>query len=187
MRSFEERIAEIDRRSKKIIQARRQRLKWIGVACIPLALCVAASGAWMLPAVMFPDFGNQNAGMNNSGGECVVPEEEGCSVEVSGNGVSGFFTSTEDVQRILGLIDGAAEVPEMSNKDFHYGMTEGDAAAGEQENETETGYFIRVRQGDGTAKAYLLLRSWLIDQDTGKVFFLEEKASLELKEALGIG
>jgi len=49
MRNFEERKAEVFRRSEKRIKARKQRRNHILMACIPLALCLAILSAFLFP------------------------------------------------------------------------------------------------------------------------------------------
>ena len=47
MRSFEQRIEEINRRSEKILKERKKRRKYILAACIPLVLCLTLAIAWL--------------------------------------------------------------------------------------------------------------------------------------------
>ncbi len=68
MRSFEERIAEIHRRSEKILQARKKRRRILTASCLTLAICVVSLGLWQAPSAdsnaMAPDaaMGQNQAG-----------------------------------------------------------------------------------------------------------------------------
>ncbi len=65
MRSFDERIAEINRRSDAILQRRKQQKKRFLTACVPLALCLVVCSAWVLPSIM-PTRSNDPSGMPES-------------------------------------------------------------------------------------------------------------------------
>ncbi len=48
MRTHEERMAEIRRRSEEQIKLRKKRSRRILMACIPLVMCIGILGAWLL-------------------------------------------------------------------------------------------------------------------------------------------
>lgn len=49
MRSQEERMAEIRRRSNMLIEERKKKRKIIWATCVPLILCVVIGGLWLFP------------------------------------------------------------------------------------------------------------------------------------------
>lgn len=191
MKSFEERIAEINRRSEAILKQRRQRRKHILTVCIPLVLCVVVLMPIVPPAMCgssgtsaAPESSNEGStDIPNIGG---LPEADVGSVVISGKDISQTYTSPEDVQRILELISAIASAPETDGDEiWDYNFSEGSSGV-PGDTETENGYRLRISSGDGTSTEYLLLDSMLINQTAREVFRPEENVLSELKDALGI-
>ena len=119
MRELHECQAEVFRRSEKRIKERKQRRNHILMVCIPLILCVTIFGGLFLPNL--DDFkgapeSSDELLYSGTGTEAVGGLFTG-SVEVSGNGVSSYYTSVENVQGIMRLINGVVAVPETNDGD----------------------------------------------------------------------
>ena len=109
------------------------------------------------------------------------------SVEVSGNGVSSYYTSVENVQGIMRLINGIVAVPETNDgDDLRDYITDESTSTDANENYQENCYKIVVKRSDGTSTEYLLVGSRLIDQTTQQEYPVREDTMKDLKNALGI-
>lgn len=191
MRDLNECQAEVFRRSEKRIKERKQRRKHILMACIPLVLCITMFSAFVLPAMMPAGSGDKNAapesfdeqysGALGEDGEGILVAG---SVEVSGNGISCYYTSVEDVQSIIGLLNGIVAVPETDDADDMESNASADTSR--DESYEDNGYKIVVKRSDGTTAEYLLIGTMLIDQATQEEFPIDEETYFELKDALGI-
>lgn len=101
MRTFEERIAEIDRRSQQIRNQRKQRRKHILTACVPVVLCVTACFFWW----QFPD---RTAPLERIPDipETVVSESQFSytssvdRIEISGPGISRTLTEAAEIEKV---------------------------------------------------------------------------------------
>lgn len=189
MRNFEERKAEVFRRSEKRIKERRARRNHILMACIPLVLCLTIFGAFLFPQMddlkQAPESSNEQffgaMGTDEVGGLFAG------SVEVSGNGVSSYYTSVENVQGIMRLINGIVAVPETNDgDDLRDYITDESTSTDKNENYQESCYKIVVKRSDKTSTEYLLVGSVLIDQTTQQEYPVSEDAMKDLKNALGI-
>ena len=189
MRNFEERKAEVFRRSEKRIKERKQRRNHMLMACIPLVLCLTIFGAFLFPQM--DDFKQAPESSNEQFSGAMGKDEVGGlfagSVEVSGNGVSSYFTSAENVQGIMRLINGIVAVPETNDgDDLRDYITDESTSTDANENYQENCYKIVVHRSDGTSTEYLLVGSRLIDQNTQQEFPVSEDTMKDLKDALGI-
>ena len=190
MRNFEERKAEVFRRSEKRIKERKQRRNHILMTCIPLVLCLTIFGAFLFPQLddlkQAPESNNEHYFSGAMGTEADGGLFAG-SVEVSGNGVSSYYTSVENVQGIMRLINGIVAVPETDDADKDENFVVEDSTSTELKGDhKENGYRILVKRSDGSSAEYLLVGSMLIDQATQNEFYMSEETSKELKDALGI-
>ena len=194
MRDFEERKAEVFRRSKKRIKEREQRRKHILLTCIPMVLCIMMLVVYVLPemrvenspdGVIVPEFSDTHP---------VTETVEDClnsllaeTVEVSGNGISRSYSSNRDVQQILGLIDEIVASPEINYDDSlrDYDISESTVTDLGDEFKAVS-YRIFVRHSDGSETEYLLIENMLIEQSTQEEFNMDETTCFALKDALGI-
>lgn len=189
MRELHECQAEVFRRSEKRIKERKQRRNHILMVCIPLILCVTIFGGLFLPnlddfkgapessdELLYSGTGTEAAGGLFTG-----------SVEVSGNGVSSYYTSVENVQGIMRLINGVVAVPETNDgDDLRDYITDESTSTDSNENYQENCYKILVKRSDGSSTEYLLVGSLLIDQTTQQEYPVGEATMKDLKNALGI-
>ena len=190
MRNLNECQAEVFRRSEKRIKERKQRRNHILMTCIPLVLCLTIFGAFLFPQLddlkQAPESNNEHYFSGAMGQEADDGLFAG-SVEVSGNGVSSYYTSVENVQGIMRLINGIVAVPETDDADKDENFVVEDSTSTELKGDhKENGYRILVKRSDGSSAEYLLVGSMLIDQATQNEFYMSEDTSKELKDALGI-
>jgi len=189
MRELHECQAEVFRRSEKRIKERKQRRNHILMVCIPLILCVTIFGGLFLPNL--DDFkgapeSSDELLYSGTGTEAVGGLFTG-SVEVSGNGVSSYYTSVENVQGIMRLINGVVAVPETNDgDDLRDYITDESTSTDSNENYQENCYKILVKRSDGSSTEYLLVGSLLIDQTTQQEYPVGEATMKDLKNALGI-
>ena len=189
MRELHECQAEVFRRSEKRIKERKQRRNHILMTCIPLVLCLTIFGAFLFPQL--DDFKQAPESSNEQFSGAMGKDEIGGlftgSVEVSGNGVSSYYTSVENVQGIMRLINGIVAVPETNDgDDLRDYITDESTSTDVNENYQENCYKIVVKRSDGTSTEYLLVGSLLIDQATQQEYPVSEDAMKDLKSALGI-
>ena len=189
MRNFEERKAEVFRRSEKRIKERKQRRNHMLMACIPLVLCLTIFGAFLFPQM--DDLKQAPESSNEQFSGAMGTDEDGGlfagSVEVSGNGVSSYYTSVENVQGIMRLINGIVAVPETNDgDDLRDYITDESTSTDKNENYQESCYKIVVKRSDKTSTEYLLVGSVLIDQTTQQEYPVSEDTMKDLKNALGI-
>ncbi|MBQ8810593.1 MAG: hypothetical protein IJZ69_09725 [Bacteroidales bacterium] len=190
MRELHECQAEVFRRSEKRIKERRARRNHILMACIPLVLCLTIFGAFLFPQMddlkQAPESGNEQyfgaMGTDTMGGVITG------SVEVSGNGISSFYSTEEDVLEIMQLINGIVAIPETESdgSDDRDYIADENHSTEQKENQKEKGYTILLKRGDGSSTEYLLLGSLLIDQTTQQEYPVREDTMKDLKNALGI-
>ena len=189
MRELHECQAEVFRRSEKRIKERKARRNHILMACIPLVLCLTIFGAFLIPQM--DDFKQAPESSNEQFSGAMGKDEVGGlfagSVEVSGNGVSSYYTSVENVQGIMRLINGIVAVPETNDgDDLRDYITDESTSTDKNENYQENCYKIVVKRSDRTSTEYLLVGSVLIDQATQQEYPVSEDALKDLKDALGI-
>ena len=191
MRDLNECQAEVFRRSEKRIKERKQRRNHILMACIPLVLCIAMLGAFVLPLNMNDKSAPESSNENYAGGTEAVQDGMGTlfagSVQVSGNGLSHSYGSVADVQKIIGLLNEIIAVPETNEGNDMDNATAEDSSSTDLKDEyRDKGYKILVKRSDGSSTEYLLVSSLLIDQATQQEFSIDEDTYNELKEVLGI-
>ena len=189
MRELHECQAEVFRRSEKRIKERKQRRNHMFMACIPLVLCLTIFGAFLFPQM--DDFKQAPESSNEQFSGAMGKDEVGGlfagSVEVSGNGVSSYFTSAENVQGIMRLINGIVAVPETNDgDDLRDYITDESTSTDANENYQENCYKIVIKRSDGNSTEYLIVGSVLIDQATQQEYPVKEDTMKDLKDALGI-
>ena len=187
MRSISECQAEVFRRSEMRIKARKKRRNNIRMACVPLVLCITIFSVVLVPAMMDKEFSGLNTSPENGSQGVIGTENNGLAlltgtVEVSGDEIYYRHTSAGNVQDIIGLLNGILATPEIQDEDIRDHAQRG----GTESAAYEKKYTIIVTRRDGKKEVYLLFGKILIDQDTQKMFQINEKTVLELKKALGL-
>ena len=174
MRSFEERLAQIQKRSKAILIKRKRRRILTG--CIALLVC-----GGVCVALWAPDRGTE--GMPNRGTILYASPGDvfssnvtvGGSVKVTGEGISWRYSAAENVQKISALLKKAQ-------------ITDNGAVILEsyEDNQGTEGYTITVTDSEGIQTEYILRRGLLTNCTTKETFAVPEMELSELMRLLGI-
>lgn len=180
MRSFEQRRAEIFRRSEERIKARKKRRCRVLAGCIPLVLCVCLYAAFVQGGNMWDTAGHmqdsdamENMGIDSNGAFSG-------KVQVSGGGVSLTYTDQSGVSEILGIIAGITAVPETVLE------AEANTVAVPEDAVREEGYVLICTDAQGSVTEYILTGSVLIERTTLTEHVLTEKEQDALRNVLGI-
>lgn len=108
MRNFDERKAEIFRRSENRIKERKRNRNRILALCVPLCLCIAILSVIYLPDMMIsPDKSNTAEDMNMAGG---VENSSGfiyTSFEITSTKVAKSDTDKQNIENIYNIIQSA--------------------------------------------------------------------------------
>ena len=136
MRSFEERKAEVFRRSEnRIIERRRNRKQFLTI-CIPLCLIVITFSFTMFPGALFDGTDSAEKNMGSLSGELEDKEmaqdsgmaHDFISVDVTGMGTQSQYRSTiTDANSISGIFEEIYHIliPYESHQDIVGGLAEG--------------------------------------------------------------
>ncbi len=188
MRSFEQRMTEIRRRSDVILRKRKKRQRAMLALSVPLVLCAGLLGLF---------FGG-NGVARDEAYEMVVPGgangighiESSYSytgsveIRVTGNGKERIYKDSEEAMQIAVILFGNTDfsgAPNETVSEFAEGSANGDDLAG---GLGEQDYQIRLIRGDGSEVVYRLNGDKLIREDT-QIPLNTEKLK-ELKVLLGI-
>ncbi len=195
MRNLEERMAEIDRRSK-IIEERRRRRGYILSACIPVVLCLGIGATFALLPGGASNEGAVIEGELNNRVESV--ETSITQIRVTGNGELRTHTDPTLVSRIWKCLDAVDTVfIQSGSTDVSLrGETEDDLI-GDPDSEgsvsdwitdsADVGYTITLTMQDGETEELHLVENILVNRTTQKVYLLKKQELAALQEALGIG
>lgn len=184
MRSFEQRLAEIDRRSKQIYSQRKQRRKRILTACIPAVLCISLFAAFLLPS----GAANRAPGTQENLTEEIVQHPGNGSntgsieqIQVSGADEVHIYTDTGRICAILEQLHVLTE------------KTSGENYSGSSNTPSEPLYAmgstctIRLTLKHGEVHTYQLTGHRLTDMQTGCTYTLTQTELAALNEALWVG
>ena len=198
MRNFEERKAEVFRRSEKRIKERKQRRNHILMACIPLVLCITILGAFLRPNVT-PDGaldpGETSPVVNGMGSPIQAPSMicPIADITVSGDGFSRSFSKAEDRLLISELLYAyAAEATESDGNDNE--ASPGDGAVYEEHTEDMSGisnfenaaYTITTVTYEGVKTEYQFVGKTLTNLTINQTYKLTQTQANELRNLLGI-
>ena len=195
MRNFEERLAEIGRRSQQIKKKRMMRNRVLAL-CVPLLLCLT------LPLLAGVEWGKPtSAGAENfaagtreelhletqAAAGFVLSVQE---IRVEGDNIRITHDDAETLEAVLGLLTKLTPiVPESTGTTYtataptyevQWNGSENPAVAME-----ETGYRFFVVYEGGTDE-YVLQGTMLKNVQTGQIYVLTERDCFDLKDALGI-
>lgn len=189
MRSLEERIAEIYRRSEMIVAQRKKRRKHILMACIPLVLCLSVFAAFVLLAMMPAGAKDAAAPENMRADASGSYGLYASKVKVTGSGLALIHTRQSEVLKISDYISQCTmETPE--NYEAANGAA-GKAESADSDYESiadtvSTGYSVTLIWEDGSKTEYLLDGDTLIHVSTGRYYPLSLTQANELKILLGL-
>lgn len=177
MRNFEERLAEISRRSEAILLQRKKRKKQILTVCIPLVLCAVVAIPFLLP---------KSPKKQSGSAELVTLQEDSSNQK---NSINESLTVTTDFTAIK--ITNLSQTYSLTNQtqiaqisDFVYNSTENFESYETQEDAEgnppvdnsalpEGDFLIRMYAGEEEKESYRLSDGCiLVDNKTGKAYRL---------------
>ena len=195
MRNFEERKAEVFRRSEKKIKERKQRRNHILMACIPLVLCITLLGAFL-----FPGATPEDPSFNGSAGGGLTEEKfESLSCPIAKITVTGgnFSQTYKEVEDLLLISD---QLYSYGSRGSETNGTTDDGIASEGEDRKENAddvwgsvadsaniaYTITLITHEGVKTEYQLAGKTLKNLTTKQTHNLSQTQVNELYELLGI-
>ena len=195
MRNFEERKAEVFRRSEKKIKERKARRNHILMACIPLVLCITLLGAFL-----FPGATPEDPGFNGSAGGGLTEEKfESLSCPIAKITVTGgnFSQTYKEVEDLLLISD---QLYSYGSRGSETNGTTDDGIASEGEDRKENAddvsgsvadsaniaYTITLITHEGVKTEYQLVGKTLKNLTTKQTYNLSQTQVNELYELLGI-
>lgn len=187
MRNFEDRMAEISRRSDQRIRERKNLRRRVLAACVPLVMCVFLGGAYLMGRGI--EIGNGDIAVED---QAVAPENTAQDF-LSSVTVEESFTYTvqqdrqavEKVQRILEQII-SSEITASHNQSDSQADRAGCLPDPYQEYSIRKEYSITCVDPQGNETSYLLSGMSLTDCRSGKIYGLTGKQRTDLLNALGI-
>ena len=188
MRNFEERKAEIFRRSELKMKQKRQRRNRFIACGVPVFICIVglAVGSFVLkPTKMQNAEGEKGDGLPNMS-ETPISN----SMTVSSNDYSIYLTGYEETQikEVQGVLrdiiySGEKENTALQN-DNQAGQT--DSNKGTTSEDVVSSYMIRIRRDDGVIENYLLNETSLVNLETKVEYSLSEEQTETIRQALEI-
>lgn len=182
--NFEQRMAQIQRRSEEIIRQRKIRNRRILTICVPSVLCIGICAAVLLPAK--PKAPAPETRLES------VQQSQLCSIakiQVSGDDVSRTYTEAEAVILITNQLSRYTQSSESNTaQDItteSVDDTESSQVTGAP-SVSATGYTITLYLHDGTTTEYYLLGTTLKNTRTQESYPLTQKQLTELKALLGL-
>lgn len=199
MRNFEERKAEVFRRSEKRIKERKQRRNHILMACIPLVLCITILGAFLRPNVTpdgAADPGDTRPVVDGMSHPIQSPSLTYpiANITVSGNGFSQTYSEVEDLLLISDLLYSyGTRAPESNGTIDEAVPGEGedrkentDDMSGIISDTTNAAYTITMVTHEGVKTEYQLSGNTLKNLTTNQSYTLSQTQVDELQKMLGI-
>lgn len=204
MRNFEERKAEVFRRSEKRIKERKRNRNRILACCIPLCLCITILSVIYLPnANLFSDKSGNAEDMNMAGGLNGTSEFIYTSLEITNNiestGNSRKENDIANIENIYNIIQSSFSAEEdLPTGDKHDEFPHAQKGEGANKDENHSGidqfqnytkgmsYTITFIAVDGTQRNYTLDGNLLTNKATKQEVTLTDSQMSELQKALGL-
>ncbi len=184
MTTLEQRLSEINRRSKIICAQRKQRRIRILTVCIPAVLCIGLCAAFLLPSGVKnrapgtpENFTIAFATVSGSGsGTCSIQQ-----VQVFGVDEVHAYTDTE---KILAIWDQLQALTKKDSGENYSGSTQSPSGPLYAMGNTCT---IRLTLKEGAVHTYRLTGQQLTDTQTGCTYTLTQAELTAFNQALQIG
>lgn len=196
MRSLEQRIAEINRRSEEIIRKRKMRRKRLVLACIPVVLGISLAWGFQLPERVTEDIVEPGAPENFAGGvQEIVDENAQCDyvgIEIAGQ---DFTAVSEDPNLIIAFVESIQtySLEQHSNSTVCDGATSEETRGTGDENKGAQIYYSSTKEytvclvaANGESICYHLAGNILREENTDTTYVLTAKQAEELRKLLGI-
>ena len=197
MRNFEERKAEVFRRSEKRIKERKQRRNHILMACIPLVLCITILGAFFHPNVTpdgTADPGETQTVVDGMGSDgftslsCPIAK-----ITVSGKDFTISHTEVADLLLISDQLYSYGTRAPSSNGTTDNVVDEDDVPKDNREDvsgsimdSANAAYTITLVTHEGVKTEYQLVGKTLTNLTTNQTYKLTQTQANELRTLLGI-
>lgn len=192
MRSFEERKAEVFRRSENRIKERRKARSRALAVCIPLCLIITVWSVTVLPAML--PVNNKNSGAaaeraENTSDAIYYSKNEYVRIETK-NSTAEDQTAilkkdpeeiAEAYRLVQSMLNGNEQNDNHRTEDHEQQQT-----AGGNANKAASAYKITFTATDGDQTCYMLNDHVLIDIGTNKETVLTEEQYVQLLQALGV-
>lgn len=191
MRSFEERKAEILRRSENKIQKRKRTQKVIFTCCIPICLCIAILSAIYLPDMIYTDI--EDGFSENTLGTVITDDDVYFAyTKVTIKLPSGEEVKEKDATKVESIYDiiQSSFVPkikpgqENKNHSESTGSSKNSFLSDDEDTVKASNYTIVFSETDGTQLTYTLDGNKLIDEASGERVFLTDEELSALKKAI---
>ena len=191
MRSFEERKAEVFRRSENRIKERRKARSRALAVCIPLCLIITVWSVTVLPAMLPVNNKNSGAaaectenisGASNSQNEYVRIETKNSTAEDQTAIIKNDPEEIAEAYRLVQSMLNGNEKNDIHRTEDH----EQQQTAGGNANKAASAYKITFTATDGGQTCYILNDHVLIDIGTNKETVLIEEQYVQLLQALGV-
>mgnify|MGYP006982386884 FL=1 len=192
MRSFEERKAEVFRRSENRIKERRKARSRALAVCIPLCLIITVWSVTVLPAML--PVNNKNSGAaaeraENTSDATYYSKNEYVRIETKNSTAEDqtaiIKNDPEEIAEAYRLVQSMLNGNEKN--DIHRTEDhEQQQTAGGNANKAASAYKITFTATDGDQTCYMLNDHVLIDIGTNKETVLTEEQYVQLLQALGV-
>ena len=182
--NFEQRMAEIHRRSEHIFRQRKRRNRRILAVCIPFVLCIGICAAVLLPKRTKTQAPEVTLESPQQSQLCSITK-----IQVSGGDVSHIYTDAADVMLIYNQLSCYTQSPESNTAQDITTESADDAENSEvtgAPSVSATGYTITLYLHDGTTTEYYLLNASLKSTQTQETYPLTQTQLTELKALLGL-
>ena len=193
MRNFDERKAEIFRRSEQRIKERKQNRRRILTVCVPLCLALTVGSAAILPEML--PVGPDNA----SGENALMPEYSGAATvsKVQIDVIDPDASKDELTDESYILFEGTGQMYYSMESAFEKGRGEENDKPGDSQLDISTeelilggkhlpGYRITFVFWDGSEEVYTLEGYTLTNNTSAKSITLTETQRNEILEKLGL-
>lgn len=198
MRDFEQRKAEIFRRSEERLTQRKRRRRMI-ISCVPLVICIAVLSVFHVPDLI---------PASNDGDKYQVEENKDISsaqtdetksystvkVQARSENTEYYreFEEPESVEKIVNTIEkynsekNNASASTEAQTHYDNATDAGATMAAElpEEDKKEDGYRITVVSSDGSERVYTIVDGYLRDLTNGKKVFLTKEQVSEISSLL---
>lgn len=181
MRDFEQRKAEIFRRSEERLTQRKRRRRMI-ISCVPIMICIA-----FLSVFKLPDFKLETGKSAPDAYNQTVSTEKYISVRIQGKGENSGYTKViedqEIIEKIVNSIAGAeseknsTESSEPDENKLAGAPQDAVAGASPSRKEEDSGYTITISASDGSERIYTLSEDILTDEKNTRIFITDEQFS----------
>ncbi len=184
MRDFEERMAEIYRRSDQIIRQRKKRRKYALMACIPLVLCLTLLAGLALPSMMPTTAKDGAAAPENMMSDSSESHDASVwKIQVSSPGRELTHTQPSEILEISGYINRCIlEAPKCGENV----IVDHNIADMENFGIALTGHTVTLLRKNGRENQYYLEKNVLVNLQTNCAYSLSEGQLHELRTLLGI-